>query len=269
MTTTTTTLLIDADIVVMSVASACQQDIMWDDDIITRHTDLSDAQRTLDGVIEGYREALDDANVEIELAFSCPTRRYFRHELDATYKGNRKNTKPPLGLRELRAYAEGKYSSRTKPNLEADDVLGILATTDKIIPGTKIVVSTDKDLMQVPGLHLNPNDLLAGVVEVSPDMGQRFFWMQTLTGDATDGYPGCPGVGPVRAAAILDKVPPGDPVWPHIVATYQKAGLSEDYAVTQARLAKILTAADYDFKKQRPILWSPSASFDSKEQRNS
>ena len=37
--------------------------------------------------------------------------------------------------------------------------------------------------------------------------------------------------------------------------------LSEDVALLNARLAKILTAEDYDFEKQQPILWNPSPDY--------
>ena len=37
--------------------------------------------------------------------------------------------------------------------------------------------------------------------------------------------------------------------------------LSEDVALLNARLARILTAEDYDFEKQQPILWNPSSDY--------
>ena len=38
-------------------------------------------------------------------------------------------------------------------------------------------------------------------------------------------------------------------------------GLSEEEALINARLARILTVTDYDFKKQKPIPWTPSSSY--------
>ena len=37
--------------------------------------------------------------------------------------------------------------------------------------------------------------------------------------------------------------------------------LTEEDALVNARLARILTVDDYDFTKNRPILWSPSADY--------
>jgi hypothetical protein len=67
---------------------------------------------------------------------------------------------------------------------------------------------------------------------------------QTLVGDTADGYRGCPKVGPVKAEKILDTTVWSDggkcadvyPMWPRVVAAYEKASLTEDDALVQARL---------------------------------
>ena len=95
--------------------------------------------------------------------------------------------------------------------------------------------------------------------------------MQTLTGDTCDGFPGCPGIGPVKAKKLIDNVGSeafevynreGRDVfhqfmWACIVAAYAKKGRDAQYALTQARVARILRHDDYDFKTGRPILWEP------------
>ena len=77
--------------------------------------------------------------------------------------------------------------------------------------------------------------------------------IQTLTGDVTDGYAGLKGVGPKSAEKILG----ARPTWDAVVAAYQKQELTEDYALTQARLARILRSSDWDDEKQSVILWEP------------
>jgi DNA polymerase-1 len=47
--------------------------------------------------------------------------------------------------------------------------------------------------------------------------------------------------------------------WPLIVAAYAKARLDEQYALTMARVARILRWADYDFANKVPKLWLPNA----------
>lgn len=248
----TTTLLIDADGVAFRVAAAMQSTIHWDDDIITTHVDFKDVRESFKATIEEYREAVD-SDAKVILCFSCPTRRYFRHDLYEGYKANRKSASP-LGLKPLRAWASENYETRVKDNLEADDVIGILATHPKLIKGEKIVVSQDKDLQQVPGLHLPFGDPNAGVHRIRPEFCERFMWTQVLTGDTSDGYTGLPGCGPVKAASILGTARPDEPYWQLVLGAYRKAGLEESDMVLQFNLARILLHTDYDFTKKEPII---------------
>jgi DNA polymerase-1 len=247
-----TTLLIDADGVAFRAAAAVQTSIQWDDDIITTHADLNEAKNAFEAQLWRIRAAADEA--DIVLCFSCPTRRYFRHDLWADYKGNRKAASP-LALKPLKEWATEQYQTWTKPALEADDVLGILATHPKLIKGEKIIVSHDKDLGQIPGLHLNPMAPDEGVYRVAPAFARRLLAYQVLVGDSTDNYPGLPGCGPVKAEKILEKVQPEESYVPHLQLAYAKAGLSFADLETQLNVARILTTKTYDFKKKEPILW--------------
>ena len=97
------------------------------------------------------------------------------------------------------------------------------------------------------------------MVEVSEHDADLFFYTQVLTGDTADGYPGCTGIGPVKADALLSGVDITDVefVWSIIKGTYAKANIPEDFALTQAQLARILRSSDWDKTKQEPILWTP------------
>ena len=50
--------------------------------------------------------------------------------------------------------------------------------------------------------------------------------------------------------------------WDSVVKAFESKGLTSDEALLNARLAKILTADDYDFKENRPILWTPTNASD-------
>ena len=50
--------------------------------------------------------------------------------------------------------------------------------------------------------------------------------------------------------------------WDSVVKAFESKGLTSDEALLNARLAKILTANDYDFKTNRPILWTPTNASD-------
>ena len=180
------------------------------------------------------------------------------------YKSNRAGTRKPTCYRALREYILENYETYLRPKLEADDILGILMTNDKIVKGDKVMVTEDKDLMGVPGKLYNTNKPDEGVVDIDEHEANYYFLFQVLVGDTADGYKGCPGIGPVKAPKVLipsdeekDFVHPGWQ-WEQIVKAYEKAGLSEEVALQQARVARILRTEDYDFKKKEPILWTPT-----------
>jgi hypothetical protein len=157
---------------------------------------------------------------------------------------------------------EAAFDTRTVRGLEADDLLGILATRDAY--SDAIIVTLDKDLRTIPGRHFNP------LKETKPVLRSVFaadaqWMMQTLTGDTSDGYTGIPRVGPKKAEAILGGDVKGVAlrretaagIWPRVVAAYVKAGLTERDALQQARVARILRNEDYDRVTKEVLLWHP------------
>lgn len=252
----TTHLLIDADYPLIAASTAAQKNIDWGDGVTTAHASLEDAQRIFEEMLQKiYRVAWEADHVDhgLHLCFSCPTRRYFRHDIDPEYKGHRRGGPRPLLVQQLREWVEQNYYCWTRPNLEADDVIGILATHPKLIEGKKIVVSVDKDLHQIPGRHINPQKPHLGVHEISHEAGRRQLAIQVLTGDTVDGYKGCPGIGVKRATRIVEAGGAAH-ILP-ILATYLKAGCTEEYFTQQYNLARILQYHCYDFKRKEPVLW--------------
>jgi len=141
------------------------------------------------------------------------------------------------------------YTSYLRPNLEADDCIGILATTKK----NSIIVSGDKDFKSVPGRFF---DYKRGeFYDISVDKADYWHLYQTLIGDTADNYSGCPGIGEKTAEKILAE----GATWACVVAQYEKKGLTEADALVQARVARILRREDYDMKIKEPILWTPKA----------
>ncbi len=174
----------------------------------------------------------------------------FRYAVLPTYKANRRGAPRPVLLDVLIEHARQVWECRSEDSLEADDVMGIMATRS---PRSHVIASTDKDLKQVPGVHYNwRTDCMERVT--TPD-ADYWFYFQVLTGDSTDGYSGCPGVGPRRAKAVLEGA--GEDPWASVVAAFESKGLSEEDALAQARVARILRCDDYDLKRRRPILWCP------------
>jgi 5'-3' exonuclease len=174
----------------------------------------------------------------------------FRYSLWPTYKANRKTNRKPAGYGVLMDWTKGAAGGRgwrvfTMAEVEGDDVLGLAYA-----PGD-VIVSEDKDMLSLPGLHLRAGEF----VEVSQAEADRWFFTQALTGDSADNYPGCSGIGAVKAAKILEGLKDPVVMWKHTLAAFIKAGHSEQFAITQARCARILRAGE--FGESGPVLWVP------------
>jgi DNA polymerase-1 len=251
--------LIDGDVIVYKAAWAAEQAVEWEDGVHTLHVDPGTLAQIAETVLGQIERAIQPDKMIVTLS---EPGRLFRHDVFEGYKANRKANRKPLAWKAARTYLEETTNAVWRPRLEADDVMGILATGHtKLAPASadRIVCSVDKDMRQVPGLHYDwTKD--ETVREVSALDADAFFYAQVLAGDATDGIPGIPGVGMVKATKML-AVPQDDPrtVWEVIREAYEKRGLSEEYALTMARLVRILRAEDYDFNRKEIRLWAPTA----------
>lgn len=247
--------LIDGDILAYKAACVNQEDIDLGDGIVNSSSDPKKARSDVEDLVNSISTGLfaDRTIVCLTGPMNGISARNFRKDLYRDYKGNRNKPKPVL-LPTVKEHIRSTFETKIKDGLEADDVLGILLTHPTLIPGKRILVSTDKDLLQVPGRHFNPVHNAKRMI--SEAAGNRWFFTQALTGDPTDNYPGCRGIGPKKAKALLDDTKPAD-WWKAIVATYEKAGLTKDDALVQARCARILQHTDYNFKRKEVILWTP------------
>lgn len=248
-------LLIDAEMFVYAACAAAETETNWGDDLWTLHVNLDEAKAKftdkLDYVIERVCTKYPaKSNIRYSVLFCLSDKENFRKKVLPTYKLNRAEKRKPVAYAALIKWLQATCVSLRSPNLEADDIIGILATKPnrKSIP---IIVSGDKDLLSIPGYHYNfLHDEFFFLTEEEAD---RHFLTQVLTGDRTDGYDGCPGVGPKTAEKLL-----GDaPSWAAVVKAYKAHGLSEADALREARVARILRYTDYDHEKGEVILWTP------------
>ena len=238
-------LLIDSDFVAYKSAQACEECIDFGDDVVIAQSDFKETLKVFERELRKITTAMMDD--EIILYFSSP--KNFRKEIFPDYKGHR-NRRKPLGYKRLVNHCCDNYNVVIRNNLEADDSLGIDAT--RYASTDNILVSPDKDMRQIPGVLW---DMTNDVEEITKEDGDRWHLIQALAGDATDGYSGCPGIGVKRASDILNK---HKSPWSAVCKAYEDKGLSDDDALMNARLAKILQHEDYDYDKQQPILWSPN-----------
>lgn len=181
-----TTALIDGDILCYRIGFA------------TEDEDEGTAINTMATFIEDLLlfDLLDYEETEIFLTGDTN----FRHDVAVTapYKGNRKDVRKPKHLPLLRDYLVKAWGATISDGQEADDEIAIRATE---LGSECIIVSIDKDFMQVPGWHYN--FIKREKKFVTEEEGLRFFYKQILTGDNADNIKGIKGVGPVRAEKML------------------------------------------------------------------
>ena len=237
-------LLIDSDFLAYKAAQACEIGIDFGNDVVISQSQFSDVLRVFENELGKVTKAM--MNDDFVLYFSSTNN--FRKKIFPDYKGHRMKRKP-LGYRRLINHCKENYRFCILPTLEADDAIGIDAT--RFADPENIVVSPDKDMKQIPSNLWNLSD---DVVEITVEDGDRWHLIQTLSGDPTDGYSGCPGIGVKRATELLDK---NENQWEAVTKAFRDRGLSDDDALLNARLAKILRQEDYDLTNSQPILWNP------------
>tara|TARA_R100001082_G_scaffold40155_1_gene21136 strand:+ start:128 stop:892 length:765 start_codon:yes stop_codon:yes gene_type:complete len=237
-------LLIDADYIVYKSCAAAETEVDFGDDVILVTSNFSDAYGATSRELTKLRDQFG-ALTDIVLFFSDSIN--FRKSILTSYKGHR-NRKKPCGYKRVINQLRHWYEVIVMPELEADDAMGIYATK---YPGN-IIVSPDKDMKQIPGKLYNLDETFT----VSPEDGAKWHLIQTLAGDQTDGYGGVPGIGVKRATTLFEKE---GYTWNTVVKAFKSKDLSEEDALVNARLARILTVNDYDFKTKKPILWTSSS----------
>lgn len=132
---------------------------------------------------------------------------------------------------------------------EADDLIGTLATQAKKVEVT--IVSGDRDLLQLVNNHVKVYMPIKGLSEAKmygiEDVHEKYglsssqvIDMKALTGDASDNYPGVPGIGPKTASVLLRKYKTLENVYSNIgeLPERQQKVLAEN--AEQAMLAKKL-----------------------------
>lgn len=250
-----TTLLIDADIFAFKASSACEGVFYFNgpDEEPAVDENLDKALK----VARDHLEAVANKLKATRLIVCLTDEENFRYGVYPDYKGNRKGIRKPSTLKQVKDFLAQTYETYKRPGLEADDCMGILSTHPTLIKGAKIIVSTDKDMQTIPGLLFNP-DKDTSPRRIDEVAANQFFFKQVITGDATDGYPGCPGHG--KKSKYLAQVEAQETVrdmWGVVKEAYASKGYTEADAIVQARCARILRASDWDFQKKAVRLWCP------------
>lgn len=244
--------IFDGDEILYKACRVCEVEVNVSGET-TFHSDPAQVRRVIRQEVEFILDETDSE--EAVMAFSDPASNY-RKSVYGKYKTNRVAARKPLGYYKAREWMESEWLSITWPTCEADDVMGALGER------FHIVVSSDKDMLTVPGTYYSPyHRKFRGASSMQAEFN---FLLQTLTGDATDGYPGAAGVGPVKAKAILAEFSDGDGmIHPDRVGEAWELGVVPAFArakpkrdpLVQARCARILRPGEASEK--HVTLWEP------------
>lgn len=247
-------ILFDADMIAFEVTSVCEVETYWGDDIWTLHSDANECRERFDtyvqDIVERALRGIDyEGRYNIIMCLSDDDN--FRKKLLPTYKLNRVGKRKPLAYKALIAHIKDNYNVSQIEELEADDVIGLLAT-QKGHKSKPIIVSCDKDFNSIPDVFLY-NHRKDTITKTTKEGADYYHLYQTLVGDQADNYTGCPTIGDKRATSLLE----GEPTWSTVVKAFEKQGLTEEDALLQARVARILRDGEYDYKKEEVVLWKP------------
>ncbi|PLX80940.1 MAG: DNA polymerase I [Desulfuromonas sp.] len=174
----------------------------------------------------------------------------FRKKLYPEYKANRAETPPDLipQFPYIRRVVDGfNVPSLELAGYEADDIIATVAKQFANDGYEVVIVTGDKDLMQVVSEHICLLDTMKnqrfGPAEVAERFGspEQVIEVQGLAGDSSDNVPGVPGIGEKTARQLIADYGSIDNLLEHLdqIKQPKRRENLEQYA-DQARLSKEL-----------------------------
>lgn len=227
------------------------------------------------GFMSAFLKLLDEEApdlIAVALDLPEPT---FRDEMFSDYKGTRGETPPefipqvPLLEELLRAM---NIPVITCSGYEADDVLGTLAKRAEAAGILPVVVSGDRDLLQlatdrikirVPKTKKTEDYYAADVFEKYGVTPSAFIDVKALMGDSSDNVPGVPSIGEKTAAKIIAAYGSVENAIAHAADIKPKKASENltafaDQALLGKKLVTIATDApvEFDFGAPSPDMWN-------------
>ncbi len=174
------------------------------------------------GAVAGFCNMLWKLLVDMKAAPDAPTHlaaifdhseKTFRNDLYAEYKAHR----PPAPEDLIPQFPLVREATKAfgvpcveLPGYEADDLIAAYACHVRDLGGEVVIVSSDKDLMQLVGERVSMFDpmknIRLGPSEVAEKFGvppDKVVDVQALCGDSVDNVPGAPGIGIKTASALI------------------------------------------------------------------
>jgi hypothetical protein len=209
--------------------------ILLDGDVMVYRAAWSEQEGTedeaiqkIDELLTAIWEAVDPYGTRLNRTVFLTGKGNFRTDIakTAVYKGNRTNTEKPKYFSLIRSHLITKWDAVISEGEEADDLIGIYANNfgyDRVV-----IVSTDKDYLQIPTTIYNP--MHQTWTTVSKWEALVNFYTQILTGDTVDNIKGIRGIGPVKAKAILYGCDSEVALYWACVEAYRNSGMSLELA---------------------------------------
>ena len=221
------------------------------------------------GFINMLQKVIRDEKPDyLVVAFDSPDKT-FRHKIYPNYKANR--DAPPEELSRQFPYFEPLVkayglSSIRRPGFEADDIIGTLAKKGQQKGLDIVIVSGDKDMMQLISPHIYMLDTMKNkkfmdkeVVEKFGVQADKVVEVMGLMGDSSDHIPGVTGVGPKTAAELIRKFGSIEALYKRIDEVEkknvkEKLERDKENAFMSRELVSIDTEMDLEFNSDLMIL---------------
>jgi len=197
------------------------------------------------------------------IAFDAPGPT-FRHEVFGEYKANRPSMPEDLRVQVpliKEVVAALRVPVLEKEGYEADDLIAAMARKLEREGVETVIVSGDKDLMQLISPLVAMYDPMKEKTFQVPEVKERFgvppekvVEVMGLMGDASDNIPGVPGIGPKTAAQLIEEFGSIEDLLKNVekVKSAKVRALLDRYA-EQARLSRELATLDFE----APLDWEP------------
>lgn len=235
---------------------------------------LNRSDGTPTGAVHGFFSMLIKLLAEIKpshvaVTFDRP-KPNFRKELFKEYQAQRPETDSELSPQFeiiIKILKSAKIPVYAMDGFEADDLIGTLSANAKKIGDMSYVVTGDRDMMQLVNARTKVLMPIKGISEMKlfdedrvkeqfNVLPSQIVDLKALQGDASDNYPGVPGVGPKTAGDLVNEYKTVENIYKNIskiktknLKLGERLELGHDSAILCHQLATILTNVpfDYDF----------------------
>lgn len=246
------------------------------------HSRLTRSDGTPTGAVYGFFNMVLPllASAKPNDAFVCvfdASRTSFRQDIYPAYKANRQETPADL-IAQSYLVREGVAAMGMPvlciPGVEADDVIATLARENCTIHDATRVITSDKDLMQLVSDCVFLYDGMKEKEIRAPQVLEKFgvrpdqvIDVQSLMGDSSDNVPGVPGIGPKKAAELINQFGTLDELYNHLdeVKNDRIRGLlrdNRDSAYISKKLVTLKTDVDLSGLKIENFIFNTPKALD-------